>query len=540
MLAAWARWPLTTSAPAQAMAAPERTGAADSTAAAALDGTAGTATTTESGSGRPAGESGGGRPAGESGVDDAPTETIPTVTSPSSGAAVTVPGGGAATAPSWPGSTPTTWSPPSSGTTTPLPGSTATPPSSDTTATLSGGTAAAGGRTAGAPTEPSREQPPSPGNWSFDIGRGVPTPRTSPEDSAPTERFGSSTPAVPESGQRRGTEPGGPAGSGPSAASADAGLPAGWTGARRLRTEDFWPTTTPPVTPSGPAGATAPSAPAGTTPSAAPEPATTATPPTAAPPTTAPPTATFTPQSATSSRSDDAWDAFTPVSRPRLDGREPTTEPTTRPEPSGADPARTGRMTPVPVVAGDSPDQDGDAPAQVEGAPGQVEGAPGQAGDAPSQVRDAPGQVGGKPGQAGDAPGRAARDRGTPPTGSGPETTAEVESESVTEDAQRPAGRIRRGLFRRNRGGTDAEQTGAVETGKDDAKQDRGESKPGRGESKREAKGRNRTEEPVPARDEEYVDWVSGLSEPDPTADDIGLDRSVRRSLRSTGRHHAD
>ncbi|GAB3963637.1 hypothetical protein GCM10027615_04510 [Plantactinospora veratri] len=197
-------------------------------------------------------------------------------------------------------------------------------------------------------------------------------------------------------------------------------------------------------------------------------------------------------------------------------------------------------MTPVPVVAGDSPDQDGDAPAQVEGAPGQVEGAPGQAGDAPSQVRDAPGQVGGKPGQAGDAPGRAARDRGTPPTGSGPETTAEVESESVTEDAQRPAGRIRRGLFRRNRGGTDAEQTGAVETGKDDAKQDRGESKPGRGESKREAKGRNRTEEPVPARDEEYVDWVSGLSEPDPTADDIGLDRSVRRSLRSTGRHHAD
>ncbi|MBL6277773.1 hypothetical protein JMF97_16565 [Micromonospora fiedleri] len=45
-------------------------------------------------------------------------------------------------------------------------------------------------------------------------------------------------------------------------------------------------------------------------------------------------------------------------------------------------------------------------------------------------------------------------------------------------------------------------------------------------------------EEPLPAQDEEYVDWVTGLGRP--VADDEPEPKKSRRSLRSTGRHHRD
>ncbi|MGC4762338.1 hypothetical protein ACLQ20_05695 [Micromonospora sp. DT46] len=48
----------------------------------------------------------------------------------------------------------------------------------------------------------------------------------------------------------------------------------------------------------------------------------------------------------------------------------------------------------------------------------------------------------------------------------------------------------------------------------------------------------DRESEPLPAQDEEYVDWVAGLSKPVP--DNEPEQESGRRSLRSTGRHHRD
>ncbi|MGC5028887.1 hypothetical protein [Micromonospora sp. DT229] len=45
-------------------------------------------------------------------------------------------------------------------------------------------------------------------------------------------------------------------------------------------------------------------------------------------------------------------------------------------------------------------------------------------------------------------------------------------------------------------------------------------------------------EEPLPAQDEEYVDWVTGLGRP--VTEDEPAPKTSRRSLRSTGRHHRD
>ncbi|MER7458092.1 hypothetical protein [Micromonospora sp. NPDC126480] len=52
-----------------------------------------------------------------------------------------------------------------------------------------------------------------------------------------------------------------------------------------------------------------------------------------------------------------------------------------------------------------------------------------------------------------------------------------------------------------------------------------------------EAEGAAETEQ-LPAQDEEFVDWVAGLAKPLP--DNEPEQESGRRSLRSTGRHHAD
>ncbi|MEU4775244.1 hypothetical protein AB0G08_24750, partial [Micromonospora sp. NPDC023644] len=78
-------------------------------------------------------------------------------------------------------------------------------------------------------------------------------------------------------------------------------------------------------------------------------------------------------------------------------------------------------------------------------------------------------------------------------------------------EAEQPAGRGRGrlGLFRRNRS-----------------------------RSAEDAAPADRETEPLPAQEEEYVDWVTGLSKPVP--DNEPEQESGRRSLRSTGRHHRD
>nr|WP_280116076.1 hypothetical protein [Micromonospora orduensis] len=53
-----------------------------------------------------------------------------------------------------------------------------------------------------------------------------------------------------------------------------------------------------------------------------------------------------------------------------------------------------------------------------------------------------------------------------------------------------------------------------------------------------EARPVSDAEEPLPAQDEEFVDWVAGLGKP--VADNEPDQENGRRSLRSTGRHHRD
>ncbi|WP_422736942.1 hypothetical protein ACN263_26170 [Micromonospora sp. WMMD729] len=79
-----------------------------------------------------------------------------------------------------------------------------------------------------------------------------------------------------------------------------------------------------------------------------------------------------------------------------------------------------------------------------------------------------------------------------------------------TDDARQSSRRGRLGgLFRRNRARTDEESRTAPDAA-----------------------------EPLPAQDEEFVDWVAGLGKP--VTDNEPEQESGRRSLRSTGRHHRD
>ncbi|MGV9215796.1 hypothetical protein ACTFTM_28405 [Micromonospora sp. RB23] len=96
---------------------------------------------------------------------------------------------------------------------------------------------------------------------------------------------------------------------------------------------------------------------------------------------------------------------------------------------------------------------------------------------------------------------------GAPSTAGTPEGDAAGTS---TDDARQSSRRGRLGgLFRRNRARTDEESRTAPDT-----------------------------TEPLPAQDEEFVDWVAGLGKP--VTDNEPEQESRRRSLRSTGRHHRD
>ncbi|MDG4789920.1 hypothetical protein O7626_29015 [Micromonospora sp. WMMD1102] len=631
-LAAWARWPLTTPAPAQSAEAGSPSGT-PSTVGADPTGGSGTGPTPPGNGYGYGSDLGNGSDLGDD-LGDAPTTILPTgiaatTTLPTTDAPTMTPAADDAPTTTLPTRERPTRERPSDGSPTSEIGA-AGPPVEQTwrldlpsggsptvgTGNRTGGDQGsatspadswppgpvAGRQAGGESREPSREPGSSPGTWSFDIS--IPTPRVPTEySSGHTERFGSSTSAAdsaaaPETGRRSSsTEPTRPAdggtGGGTGEASADAGFPPGWAGARRLRTEDFWPTTpspspeaavgtssaaNTPTVPEPPAAAAPPPAvpqapapvPRTPVPPTAParpvvpaQPATRPTPEPLMPP-PVPPTPVTPPPVVRPAPTGDTWDAFAPVLRPRSDGRrEAPADPVNRlgQGATSADASRTGRSLPIPVVSGDSPVPATDLPVPATDLPvpatssrgtPTAEAEPGGAAEATSR----PGPraaTGGQPEPKTEvkyevkteakteAEARAAArtesetevvgtesSTGAVGTGAaGAETGVVAGAETGSGDAERRTGRIRRGLFRRNRGGGDPEQTDTTETDKGEPKQ-------------RDAKGRNRTEEPVPARDAEYVDWVSGLSEPDPTADDLDPDRGVRRSLRSTGRHHAD
>ncbi|GAB3953189.1 hypothetical protein GCM10027614_58210 [Micromonospora vulcania] len=88
-------------------------------------------------------------------------------------------------------------------------------------------------------------------------------------------------------------------------------------------------------------------------------------------------------------------------------------------------------------------------------------------------------------------------------------TDGERSASTAKDDAEQPSRRGRLGLFRRNRPRVDEE-----------------------------SRDETAAPEPMPSPDEEYVDWVAGLSKP--VADNEPEQENGRRSLRATGRHHRD
>ncbi|WFE51774.1 hypothetical protein [Micromonospora sp. WMMD1155] len=119
-----------------------------------------------------------------------------------------------------------------------------------------------------------------------------------------------------------------------------------------------------------------------------------------------------------------------------------------------------------------------------------------------------------RPGPAASSETAAPPERASAPdlsaTGSGTEDPASVDTTPTPEKvAEQPSRRGRLGgLFRRNRS---------------------------RGDESQQPDGAT---EPLPAQDEEFVDWVAGLSEP--VSDNEPEQGKARRSLRSTGRHHRE
>ncbi|MEU1395842.1 hypothetical protein ABZ403_07200 [Micromonospora zamorensis] len=110
------------------------------------------------------------------------------------------------------------------------------------------------------------------------------------------------------------------------------------------------------------------------------------------------------------------------------------------------------------------------------------------------------------PGAAG-TPSDAASDAGTDESASTDATPVASKAGKVAEQPSR-RGRLG-GLFRRNRSRADEESQEAADN-----------------------------VEPLPAKDEEFVDWVAGLSKP--VSDNEPEQDNGRRSLRSTGRHHRE
>ncbi|MGW1058331.1 hypothetical protein [Micromonospora rubida] len=101
------------------------------------------------------------------------------------------------------------------------------------------------------------------------------------------------------------------------------------------------------------------------------------------------------------------------------------------------------------------------------------------------------------------------------PGDSEPGTATPVAAGDAIEDPATGRSRLRRALFRRNRARTPDDAAPTAE--RDD----------------------HREQQTLPAQDEEYVDWVTGLARPAPDQDG-GPENAGQRSLRSPGRHHRD
>ncbi|MEE6260412.1 TDT family transporter [Plantactinospora sonchi] len=266
-------------------------------------------------------------------------------------------------------------------------------------------------------------------------------------------------------------------------------------GNRPLRVEDFWPTS----------GATS-------APTPAPEPA--------------PKPAPVTPPSSAGVLPVVPGTSPTPPAAPPRPAAHPT--PPAAPPPPVVPPARPSAPAQRPSVPAPAPVTP--TPAPVTPAPAPVTPGPRSSAPATSTEDELTAPVP-TAGPAGTGPGDRTGPVDDPErTAVVPPTDREQGPDGVSTDGPDQTGSPgrRRGLFRRNRSGQPSAPDPAGEP-------DAGPGVPGQ----RDPRRRGRTEEPVSARDEEYVDWVSGLSQPDP-ATELDPGDGGRRSLRRPGRHHAD
>ena len=144
------------------------------------------------------------------------------------------------------------------------------------------------------------------------------------------------------------------------------------------------------------------------------------------------------------------------------------------------------------------------------------------------------------------------RDAAGRDTASGSDATGGAEDGSTA--GRRPAGRestdrdeptADRAAAGANRGAADAEpsrgRAGRRGRGANDTGELRLDPTPAPAETAEPTRGRGRKgDKPIRPRDEEYVDWVAGLSAPEPVAERPRRDEVPRRSLRSTGRKNDD
>ncbi|MGC4852749.1 hypothetical protein ACLQ24_04985 [Micromonospora sp. DT4] len=169
----------------------------------------------------------------------------------------------------------------------------------------------------------------------------------------------------------------------------------------------------------------------------------------------------------------------------------------------------TTRRTRTPDQSTDTPDQSGSfaPPASTTGSASSTPAAARGTTDRLAGTRETPALAGSvvPPSAAPVVP-----EQGSTSTTAGSAEPGDDAERTSTDDVRQSSRRGRLGgLFRRNRVRADEESRPAPDAA-----------------------------EPLPAQDEEFVDWVAGLSKP--VTDNEPEQESGRRSLRSTGRHHRD
>ncbi|MFI1193124.1 hypothetical protein ACH4T9_07670 [Micromonospora sp. NPDC020750] len=199
----------------------------------------------------------------------------------------------------------------------------------------------------------------------------------------------------------------------------------------------------------------------------------------------------------------------------------PPAAPDSRPDPVDPDPRPRPRR-PLPDLGrvtswdafGNAVRRAGPTATDNRGAAGQQPTDPRPAGPGPSEPgRSDDGRDGGDRTGAGQTAHPGPDESESADAGSA--SAGPVAAGAVPEDPATSRSRLRRALFRRNRARTAEDAAPTAE--QDD----------------------RREQQPLPAQDEEYVDWVTGLARPVPDQDG-GPEGTGQRSLRSSGRHHRD